>query len=1337
MSNHAEANLSALIESTDDLIWSVDLDYRLIAFNSALVQHIEATFGFRLAVGMRLHDALPPERAALWPQYFERVLSEGPFRIEYPLILPRILELAFNPIMVDGQTTGVSVFGKDITERKTAEKAQLEAEKRYRAIFDGALEGMFQTSPEARVLAANSALAEMMGYDSPDELIAAVSSVIQDVWADPDEHARFAGQIAEHGAVRGFECRLRRKDGSIFWGSLNCRRVCGADRRLLYHEGFVEDITERRRAAQALAESEARLRRFFAENGTVMLLVEPSSGEIVAANRAASKYYGYAQEKLIGMPVSQLNTLPPEEVALERQRMLREERSFFNFRHRLASGEVRDVEVYCSPIDAEGSPLLFSIVHDVTERKRTEESLRESLDSLREAQMAGALGSYVLDVPIGVWTSSDVLDGIFGIDKKYDHTVAGWTALIHPDDRAMMAAYFADEVVGLGNAFDKEYRIAGQTDQAERWVHGMGRLVFDADGKPVKMHGIIQDITERKQAEMQLRESEERYRSTFEQAAVGIVHVSFDGRILRCNTRFAEILGYTAEELPGITIWQVTLPEDFAASTETLERIRNDATATVIVEKRFVRKEGSFTWAKITISAQRDADGRALHSIALVEDINDRKTAEERLAATAEALRASEERYRTIFQMSINTITINRLSDDAYVEVNQAFFDTMGYERQEIIGRTPLEIGIWADSRDRLNLIKELRLNPVCPKLEAQFRKKNGMLIWGLTTASVIELDGVPCVLCVTLDISAAKAAEERLAAAAEALRVSEERYRAAFQMSLDAININRLDDGTYIDCNMAFLKIMGYKREEVIGRTSLELNVWADHRDRQRLVEMLRQNSSCRDLEAQFRKKNGEVVLGLMSASVMELDGVPCVLTMTRDISEAKAAEDKIRNLAFYDSLTGLPNRRLLMERLRQTLAYSPRNLRKQALLLVGMDNFKTLNESLGHQTGDLLLQEAAKRLNSCLGEDGPAARLSGDEFLVMLEDLSGTAEEAAAQAQATAEKILAAISQSYLLAGRVCRSTASIGITFFGDRLVTANEVLQQADIALDQAKTAGRNTMRFFAPALQAAVNARATLEDDLHQAIKTNQFVLYYQPQVDRARLIGAEALIRWNHPTRGLLAPGEFIPLAEETGLILPLGDWVLETACAQIAAWTDRTAKAQIAVSVNISARQFRQPDFVPLVLATLDRTGANPRNLELELTESVLVENIEDVIAKMTALKAHGLRFSLDDFGTGYSSLAYLKRLPLDLLKIDRSFVRDILVDASSGAIAQTILSLSRAMGLPVIAEGVETEEQREFLTGLGCHSFQGYLFSRPLPLEEFERLWLNSAECAAPILE
>jgi diguanylate cyclase (GGDEF)-like protein/PAS domain S-box-containing protein len=1207
MHDQVEANLSALIESTEDLIWSVDLNYGLLAFNSAFQQDVERSFGAHAAIGKRHTDLLPPDKAAIWPPLFERVLSQGAFRAELPIPDDRTLELAFNPIVVDGKTTGISVFGKDITERK--------------------------------------------------------------------------------------------------------------------------------RAAQAVADSEARFRTFFEESSSVMLLVEPASGEIVAANQAASAFYGYPMERLVGMNLSQIDILAPEQLALDRQQALSKERGVFSYRSRLASGEEREIEVYSSPIVVDGRLLLYGIVHDVSERKRAEDALRESAESLRESQRIAGLGSYVLDIRTGAWSSTEILDAIFGIGPAHQHTVKGWIALVHPDDCAMMAVYFAEEVVGKGQAFDKEYRIVRQTDGAERWVHGLGRLDFDSQGLPVRMRGTIRDITERKEAETRLRESEERYRATFEQAAVGIVHVGFEGRILRCNARFAEILGYTTEELTSLTIWQVSLPEDRAQSTRTIEQAAKGA-APVVVEKRYVRKDGSLTWTKITVSAQRDAEGNPMHCVALAEDINGRKIAEERLAATQEALRDSEERHRIAFQTSANAVNIVRLDDGTYLDVNEAFLSAMGFERNEVIGRTARELDTFASPGNLQIVADSLRGNSVV-RGEFQFRKKSGAFIWGLMSASPFEHNGVSCALCVIQDITEAKAAEQRLAATTEALRMSEERYRTAFQTSLDGININRLSDEMYIECNKAFLDIAGYEREEIVGRTSLELNIWADHRDRQRLVEILRENSSCRDMEVQFRKKGGEVFWVVVSAALIELDGVPCILSVVRDISKAKAAEDQIRSLAFYDSLTGLPNRRLLVERLRQILASNAPSRRRQALLLVNLDNFKMLNETIGHQSGDLLLQEAARRLVVCLGDAGTVARLGGDEFVVTLDNRSATPEEAASQAKSAATDILTAIGQPYLLAGRACRSTASIGITIFSDGPETAEEILQQADIALDQARTIGANTIHFFAPALQAAVNARAALEDDLRRTIKTNEFVLYYQPQVNRGQLIGAEALIRWNHPKRGLLLPGEFIPLAEETGLILPLGDWVLETACKQIAALADRASTAHVVIAVNISARQFRQPDFVQRVLDALERTGANARNLDLELTESMLAENIEEVIAKMTELKTHGVRFSLDDFGTGYSSLAYLRRLPLDVLKIDRSFVRDILVDAGSGAIAQTILSLSSAMGLPVIAEGVETEEQREFLTRMGCHSFQGFLFSRPLPLEEFERLWLASATGPAPILQ
>ncbi len=448
-------------------------------------------------------------------------------------------------------------------------------------------------------------------------------------------------------------------------------------------------------------------------------------------------------------------------------------------------------------------------------------------------------------------------------------------------------------------------------------------------------------------------------------------------------------------------------------------------------------------------------------------------------------------------------------------------------------------------------------------------------------------------------------------------------------------------------------------------------------------------------------------------------------------DVTDLRLASDEIEKLAFYDPLTHLPNRRLLIDRLEQATATSARSGREAALLFIDLDHFKTLNDTLGHDIGDLLLRQVAQRLSACVREGDTVARLGGDEFVVMLADLSEQAVDAATQVEAVAQKILDALNQSYRLGAHEYRSTPSIGVTLFCGHDCAMDELLKQADIAMYQAKRAGRNTVRMFDPAMQAAISARSSMELDLRKALLAREFVLYFQPQVDAAgRVIGAEALLRWNHPERGLVSPAEFIPLAEETGLILPLGQWVLETACTQLAAWSVTPQTSHLSLAVNVSARQFSVPHFVRDVLAVIEQTGVAPTQLKLELTESLLLDNAEDVIAKMLALKERGVSFSLDDFGTGYSSLSYLKRLPLDQLKIDRSFVRDILIDPNDAAIARTIVALGQSLGLAVIAEGVETEAQRDFLAANGCLAYQGYLFSRPLPKDEFEVFVLRSAQ-------
>ncbi len=438
-------------------------------------------------------------------------------------------------------------------------------------------------------------------------------------------------------------------------------------------------------------------------------------------------------------------------------------------------------------------------------------------------------------------------------------------------------------------------------------------------------------------------------------------------------------------------------------------------------------------------------------------------------------------------------------------------------------------------------------------------------------------------------------------------------------------------------------------------------------------------------------------------------------------------------------DQLTGLPNRKLLTDRLKQAMSASSRSGNHGGLMFIDLDKFKTLNDTQGHDLGDMLLRDVGARLLASVREGDTVARLGGDEFVIVLIDIGHNQEDAAAALETTGEHVLAVLNQPFQLGNITHVTSASIGLALFKDDRASVEDVLKQADLAMYKAKESGRNACRFFDPHMEEVTRERVALEADLLLAIAEEQFQLHYQPQVGSSgRLVGAEALIRWNHPTRGVVPPIDFIPFAEETGLILPIGRWVLECACSQLVAWAADPATADLKIAVNVSTRQFQQVDFVEQVVATLKTTAANPNRLDLELTESLLIESVDEVIEKMAALRALGVSITLDDFGTGYSSLFYLKRMPLDQLKIDRTFVRDVILDENDAAIAKTVVALARALGLGVVAEGVETAEQRDVLADFGCRDYQGYFYSPPLPtasFEEFVRRWDSLRPLRKPI--
>lgn len=653
--------------------------------------------------------------------------------------------------------------------------------------------------------------------------------------------------------------------------------------------------------------------------------------------------------------------------------------------------------------------------------------------------------------------------------------------------------------------------------------------------------------------------------------------------------------------------------------------------------------------------------------------------------------------------------------------VNDKFCAISGYSREELIGQNHRIVKSGQHSVAFYRGMSDSIRNGTVWNGETCNRAKDGRLYWVKST--FVPLPSSRAYITISTDISAQKAIEEKLRIASIAFETHEAIVVTDAQARI--INVNH-----------AFEELTGYSAEEALGQNPRLLQSGRHDKDFYTELWATLLVKGVWSGEMWDKRKDGTIYPKWLTITSVrnEKDEITNYVANFMDISERKRAEDEIQRLAFYDTLTELPNRRLLMDRLIQSLLSSERSGAYGALLFMDMDNFKVLNDTQGHDVGDMLLIEVASRLKSCVRESDTVARLGGDEFVVILQGLGNSEILAANQAEDLGEKIVDALSKPYFLGDHEHHSSVSIGVGLFLGRGTKVDELLKRADTAMYQAKSSGRNAVRFFETAMQNAVESRALLEKQLRQALSKNELQLYYQIQVDQERrVIGAEALLRWNNEEHGFISPAQFIPLAEESGLILPIGLWVLETACQQLKQWQSTSHAAHLQLAVNVSARQFRQPKFVTQVKDLLDKYAIDATRLKLELTESVVLADVEETVQKMHALRKFGVKFSMDDFGTGYSSLSYLKQLPLDQIKIDQSFVRDIVVDKSDAVIVKTIIDMSINFNLEVIAEGVETEEQLEILRQNGCHAFQGYLFSRPVPIGEFDAK-INSATAYKP---
>jgi diguanylate cyclase (GGDEF)-like protein/PAS domain S-box-containing protein len=720
------------------------------------------------------------------------------------------------------------------------------------------------------------------------------------------------------------------------------------------------------------------------------------------------------------------------------------------------------------------------------------------------------------------------------------------------------------------------------------------------------------------------------------------------------------------------------------------------------IEVQLQSLQGRRTWVRCIGQPLRDAQGAVIGCEGLVQEI-----------APAGYAAGTLLRHTVSMGGALGSgeafVTVDRQGRISYA--NEQAEHLLGANGESLVGRK-----IWSFFQKRARLKLEERFVHALEKREAlEFEELDAQVVHWL------ELRAFPFGAGLALH-----------------LRDVSSRRRAQQHLTLLEGSIARLNDIVIITeaapfrapgprivfVNEAFERRTGYASQEVIGHSPRFLQGPDTQRPQlDRIRAALEQWERVRVDLINYTKSGEPYWVDLDVSPVWdESRRLTHWVAVGRDITERKRDEEKIQYLAFYDPLTQLPNRQMLLDRLK-VAAGETGHPREGALMFIDLDNFKVLNDTLGHQKGDLLLQQVGRRLRNCVAKGDVVARLGGDEFVVLIENTPEKPLDPLTAAQVVSQRVLEALGEPYVLPGYLHHSTCSVGVTLFGKTPSSVSELLKQADLAMYQAKAAGRNAVRFFDPEMQAVASANAALAADLREAWRDNHLRIEYQPQVGMdGAMTGVEALLRWEHPTRGLVGPDEFIPTAEDTSLIIPIGHWVLEAACAQLAVWAQRPDRAHLSIAVNVSVRQFRHPEFVDEVVTCVRRSGIRPDRLKLELTESLLVENLDAAIAKMRSLKDMGVRLSVDDFGIGYSSLSYLKRLPIDELKIDRGFVKDILTDSNDAAIASTIIGLCRSLGLEVIAEGVETEEQRAFLARQGCQRYQGYLFCRPLPIAQLD---------------
>ncbi|NQD91169.1 PAS domain S-box protein, partial [Pseudomonas sp. CrR25] len=968
---------------------------------------------------------------------------------------------------------------------------------------------------------------------------------------------------------RAVQHRIRWPDGSLHWLEISGSQQPNADGKQQI-VGVIRDITSQRERDQALRSSELRFSTLFKLNPDVVLLVRFADSVITEANQHFESTFGWPARESIGRSTFDLNLwVHPEQRRILRQTALTSPEPIVQEAQlRARDGRILDGLVSSQYVELEGQAFLLTAFVDTTERKRAERALRSSEEKFSQAFRHTPDAVVITDK-----ASGRLIDVNPGFERQF-----GWNSALalgrtsvelglwsDPNDRQRML-----EALRSGALNEHEVRLRGRDGGVSINLLFGGEI--ELDGAPCLVL-TVRDITRRRQQQQALKDSQERLTLALDSANLGTWDWHIPSNLLYGSERAASLHGLSGESYHGAfdTFFRGVPEEDRRHMQQAYRELLEGQREVYQVTYRTRFDNGETHYLESTAKLYRDADGAPLRMTGVLMDISERVLREQRLAA-------SEEKFATLFQASPDPICVSRIRDGVFIEVNPSFSETFGWHPAEIVGRSGPEVGFWVDPQHRRQLFDRLTRERSLSNEIAHFRTRAGATLTCVVSSRFIRVERQLCITSTFRDITARQQAET-------ALKASQEKFAKAFHSSPDAITITERDSARYLEVNEGFSRLTGFRPDEVIGRTALEMNVWANPRERQEMLEALRRDGRVVHREMLGRHRDGRVKTVDVSVEPIDLNGVDCLLLTARDISQLKEAQAQIQHLAYHDSLTNLPNRALLMDRLTQQISLLKRHGLRGALLFLDLDHFKHINDSLGHPLGDTVLKLVTARLEASVRQEDTVARLGGDEFVVLVSGLEGKRSEVTRQVRVVAEKLRRLLAEPMLLDGHRLQVTPSIGIALIPDHGDTPADLLKRADIALYRAKDSGRNAIQLFRNTMQQAASERLRLENDLRQALARGEFELYFQPQVDarNGQVIGAEALLRWLHPTLGPQSPALFIHVLEESGLILDVGAWVLAEAChacAQLLA--DRLIDAKgFSLCVNISPRQFRQNDFV------------------------------------------------------------------------------------------------------------------------------------------------------------